>query len=66
MELKEFLNLQKLKHGISARYIARELDITEQHLSKLSKKAYAPSRLLAKKIESYTGGLVTCMELLYP
>lgn len=66
MDLRDFLYIRKHVYKETARSIAKKLGITEQHLNKLAQKAYSPSIKLAKKIEDFTGGKVTRMELLYP
>jgi DNA-binding transcriptional regulator YdaS (Cro superfamily) len=66
MDLKEFLTRRKKVTGASFESFAKKLCITKQHLSKIMNKVYCPGRLLAKKIEYFTHGQVSCLELLYP
>lgn len=62
MNLQEY---RKLKH-ISVKQASEELEITGQHIYDIEKRKAFPSRKLSQKINKWSNGLVTQMELLFP
>lgn len=61
MELKTFI----FEAGITRTRAAKDLGVTLQYISRVIRKDIRPSLELAKKIESYTRGLVTVEELVH-
>jgi DNA-binding XRE family transcriptional regulator len=62
MKLKKYRTMHKL----SVADVADSLGVSRQHIYEIERGSAFPSRSLALKIEAYTKGYVTAMDLLFP